>query len=123
MIWTGMKRRDFLRVAVGALGASLLPEAIGCSAMLTPGVLPDPRASGIEHVVVTMLENRSFDHFFGWLPNADAKQAGLSYTDSSGVSHGTFPLAPDYTGCGSDPDHSYGGGRVELNAGAMDGFL
>ena len=28
----------------------------------------------IDHFVVLMMENRSFDHYFGWLPNADAVQ-------------------------------------------------
>jgi phospholipase C len=37
--------------------------------------LPPPAASGIDHVVVVMMENRSFDHFLGWLPGADGRQA------------------------------------------------
>jgi phospholipase C len=33
-------------------------------------------------------------------------------------------LAPDFQGCGHiDPDHSYGGGRIQFNDGACDGFL
>lgn len=71
-----------------------------------------------------MMENRSLDHFLGWLPNADGKQAGLSYADRSGTVHNTFPLAPDFTGCSyPDPDHSYTGARTEYDNGAMDGFL
>jgi phospholipase C len=86
--------------------------------------LPKPSESGIEHVVVVMMENRSFDHFLGWLPGADGQQAGLTYYDSSGAAHTTHPLAPDYQGCSHpDPDHSYAGGRVEYNAGACDGWL
>jgi len=27
--------------------------------------LPEPGSSGIEHVIVLMMENRSFDHFLG----------------------------------------------------------
>jgi phospholipase C len=70
------------------------------------------------------MENRSFDHLLGWLPGAAGMQAGLSYTDSAGVSHATYPLAPDYQGCGHpDPDHSYEGGRVEYDGGACDGWL
>jgi phospholipase C len=58
------------------------------------------------------------------LPNADGKQAGLSYADSAGVSHATHSLSGDYTGCPHpDPDHSYGGARVEYDNGLMDGFL
>ncbi len=78
----------------------------------------------IQHVVVVMMENRSFDHFLGWVPGADGQQAGLSYLDSSGQSHATYPLAPDYQGCGHlDPDHSYEGGRIQFNGGACDGWL
>jgi phospholipase C len=71
-----------------------------------------------------MMENRSFDHLLGWLPNATGKQAGLSYKDLKGVTHSTYPLAPHYTGCHHpDPDHSYNGARMEYDSGAMDGFL
>jgi len=83
-----------------------------------------PSRSGIDHIVIVMMENRSFDHLLGWLPNADGKQAGLTYTDSAGTSHATHPLAPDFMGCTHpDPDHSWEGGRVEYDGGAMDGFL
>jgi phospholipase C len=86
--------------------------------------LPNPNNSGVEHIVVVMMENRSFDHLLGWLPNADGMQAGLSYPDAGGVEHMTAPLAPDYMGCAHpDPDHSWEGGRVEYNGGAMDGWL
>lgn len=81
-------------------------------------------ASQIEHVVVVMMENRSFDHLLGWAPGADGRQAGLSYPAPDGTSHATYPLAPDYQGCAHpDPDHSYGGGRVEYDDGACDGWL
>ncbi len=70
------------------------------------------------------MENRSFDHYLGWLPNATGRQSGLTYLDKNGVSQSTYPLAPDWTGCGhDDPDHSYDGGRTEINSGAMDGWL
>jgi phospholipase C len=86
--------------------------------------LPPPKAAGFEHVVVVMMENRSFDHFFGWLPGANGRQAGLSYRDSNGVSHSTHALPPDYQGCNFlDPGHSYGDGRVQYHNGAADGWL
>jgi phospholipase C len=86
--------------------------------------LPNPESTGIEHIVLVMMENRSCDHFLGWLPHANGKQAGLTYTDSAGVPHTTYPLAPDYQGCGrDDPDHSYTGGRVEYDGGRCDGWL
>ena len=86
--------------------------------------LPPPDAAGFEHVVVVMMENRSFDHFFGWLPGANGQQAGLSYADSAGNSHPTHYLPPDYQGCGfNDPGHSYTQGRVQYDNGKCDGFL
>jgi len=90
---------------------------------LYPG-LPAPASSGVEHVVVVTMENRSFDHLLGWLPNAVGKQAGLSFADKGGVLHPTYSLSGDFTGCPhSDPDHSYNGSRVAYDGGKMDGFL
>jgi phospholipase C len=84
----------------------------------------DPADSGIEHIVVVMMENRSFDHMLGWVPRADGEQAGLQFADETGALFSTHALAPDFQGCGhADPDHSYEGGRVELNGGACDGWL
>jgi len=114
-------RRQFLEQAAMAGGALALG---GTAALAAKPTLPNPRNSGIEHIVVMMMENRSFDHLLGWLPGADGQQAGLTYTDAAGVSHPTYPLAPDYQGClHPDPDHSYVGGRVEYNGGACDGWL
>ena len=125
-----IKRRDFLFTAAGASGAALvagatgLPGAEAFAQNLGQASLPPPEDSGIEHIVVVMMENRSFDHLLGWLPNADGMQAGLTYLDAAGVAHTTQPLAPDFQGCGHpDPDHSYDGGRVQYDGGAMDGFL
>jgi phospholipase C len=70
------------------------------------------------------MENRSFDHLLGWLPGADGKQAGLTYTDKRGVAHSTHPLAPDFQGCTHhDPEHGYFESRVAYNHGKCDGFL
>src|SRR5207237_689155 len=65
-----------------------------------------------------------FDHLLGWLAGADGRQAGLTYVDRDGQAHSTYPLAPDYQGCGHpDPDHSHQGGVIQYNGGACDGFL
>ena len=71
-----------------------------------------------------MMENRSFDHFFGWVPGADGMQAGLEFVDKQGVTQQTYPLAPEFQGCQyGDPDHSYKGGRTQFADGANDGWL
>jgi len=121
-----ISRGRFLLGSAAALG-SLSGAGAAAAALLeraTASALPPPARSGIDHVVVVMMENRSFDHLLGWLPGADGRQAGLSYVDRNGVSHATHPLAPDYQGCGHpDPDHSYAGGRVQYDNGTCDGFL
>jgi len=117
----GVSRRRFLKTATVA--------AAGCTFGINPllsKTKPGPvgNVSAIQNFIVVMMENRSFDHMMGWLPGADGRQAGLNYVDASGASHPTYPLAPDYQGCGHpDPDHSYEGGRVAFNGGACDGWL
>ena len=59
-------------------------------------VLPKPHLSGIEHLVVVMMENRSFDHMLGWLPNADGLQAGLTYWDKDGNPQPTERRPPGF---------------------------
>jgi phospholipase C len=125
-----MNRRQFTRSAVLATGGTLFGEALLrlgspriVAAQAAPS-LPAPESSGVDHIVVVTMENRSFDHFLGWLPNADGRQAGLVYTDRNGVPHSTHSLSSNYTGCpAADPDHSYTGARVEYNGGAINGFL
>jgi phospholipase C len=120
-----ISRRRFLQGAGGAAGIFALGGFARTSPALSKAAgLPLPDASGIDHVVVVMMENRSFDHFLGWYDDADGRQAGLRYFDRQGVRHTTHPLAPDFQGCDHpDPDHSYEGGRIEFNGGAADGWL
>ena len=117
-----LSRRQFLARATAA-GIGL---ALGCDERAPES--PDPTGAdadaGFDHVIVVMMENRSFDHLIGWAPNSDGKQAGLAYVDRAGATQHTYPLAPDFQGCAHpDPDHSYQGGRIQLNEGACDGFL
>ena len=63
-------RREFLKVAAGTAGvlagASALPAAVRKALEIVPhtrtGTIQD-----VEHVVILMQENRSFDHYFGTL--------------------------------------------------------
>jgi phospholipase C len=115
-----INRRQFLRTAAGAVsGAALAGSALKAQET----ALPDPASCGVDHIVVVMMENRSFDHLLGWLPGGNGQQAGLSYIDAHGESHPTQRLS-SFVGCSHpDPDHSYTGGRSEVNGGAMDGWL
>jgi phospholipase C len=121
-----LSRRALLGGAAGLAGTAGLAGAAGLAtdrAWAATAALPDPAASGIDHIVVVMMENRSFDHYLGWLPGADGRQSGLSYVDRDGARHATHHLT-DFQGCDHpDPDHSFEGGRVQYNGGRCDGWL
>jgi phospholipase C len=125
-------RRDFLqRTAVTAgmaagLGLALDPDTVVAAAAKRQRrvKLPSPRNLPIDTFVVLMMENRSFDHYLGWLPGADGRQAGLRYADRQGRKFSTHRLVNNFQGCAFlDPDHSWDGGRTEMAGGKMDGFL
>jgi phospholipase C len=129
-----MNRRRFtqtlLTTGLGAAGVAGYAARVPPHLAPAPGPLSNatnvsPSNSGIEHVIVVVMENRSFDHFLGWLPRADGIPAGLSYADTSGASHVVYPLGKDYTGCGHNvPNNSYGTPNlVAYDNGRMDGFL
>jgi phospholipase C len=122
---TQLSRRQFLYGSAAALGSlSTGGSLLGAALEAGPARrLPRPEKSGIEHVVVAMMENRSFDHFLGWLPQADGRQ-GFTYRNSQGTAFKTHALAPDFQGCAHpDPDHSYDGARIAYNDGLCDGWL
>jgi phospholipase C len=127
-----LRRREFLqRTAMAAGLAATMGTVLPADTIVAEAArrqrrvrLPSPRNMPVDTFVVLMMENRSFDHYLGWLPGADGRQAGLQYTDDNGQVHETRRLAPDWQGCGHpDPDHSRAGGVVQLNGGACDGFL
>ena len=126
----GMTRRELL--ATGAATGVLALEADplirrALAARSHPGTLSD-----IEHVVILIQENRSFDHYFGTLPGvrgfADAAPAVLA--------QGGYP-APGYEGellpfhletggmpqCFPDITHKWVPQHQSWDGGAMDGFV
>jgi phospholipase C len=123
-----LSRRTFLRLMAASGGLAVANGSGLFDALARPADaagLPAAVSTGgpIDHVVVLMLENRSFDHLLGWLPGADGNQA-RTFPAPDGNLYPNYPLAPDYQGCGySDPDHSWEGWLVEGDHGALDGFL
>jgi len=98
-----------------------------------PGALPAetlgselPRGSSIpiDHFVILMQENRSFDHYFGSLARTDDDIDGFprGYTnpDADGKPVRAFH-ATDY--CIEDVEHSWNDSHVEYNDGRNDGFV
>jgi phospholipase C len=89
-----LSRRQFLYGSAAALSSlSLGRSVLWAGPEARPVRLPRPESSGIDHIIVAMMENRSFDHLLGWLPGAGGRQAGLSYTDREGAAFKTYPLA------------------------------
>jgi phospholipase C len=122
-----LTRRKFMQLMGGATaatvagvsGADLLSRAVANAAPMVSA----SGSGGVEHVVILMMENRSFDHFLGWLPGADGR-TDLAFLSADGNVYPNYPLAPDFQGCGySDPDHSWEGWLVQHNFAKMDGFL
>ncbi|MGW4534536.1 alkaline phosphatase family protein [Nocardia sp. NPDC004340] len=112
------------RTVLAGAGALALGAVAGSTVGCTPETasMPVPAESGIDHIIVVMMENRSFDHYLGWLPGANGKQ-DLAFADRNGLVRKTFHLATTQ-GCEyHDPDHSFEGGRVEFNDGKCDGWL
>src|SRR2546426_786414 len=68
--WMSPSRRTFLSTAAaatGGLAVACADRTVGVPVLSRlAGSLPlDPQTCGIEHIVVLMMENRSFDHFLG----------------------------------------------------------
>jgi phospholipase C len=82
--------------------------------------------SRVEHIVVLMLENRSFDHMLGYLSleggrgEVDGLQAGFA-NEHDGRSYLIHHL--DSTAIADDPDHSADAVDLQLGGGRMDGFV
>src|ERR1700686_1160019 len=65
----------------------------------------------LKHIVVLMMENRSFDHMLGSLkavnPNIDGITDQLSNPDTTGASVKPLPLAEFQGQLDPDPDHHF----------------
>ncbi len=59
-------RRAFLQLMAGAAGASALPPGVA-KALAIPAARVTGTIRDVQHVVILMQENRSFDHYFGTL--------------------------------------------------------
>jgi phospholipase C len=79
----------------------------------------------IDHMVVVMMENRSFDHYFQDLPaygQPDVAVAPEDFenNDTDGVAH---PIFHQQAYCFVDTDHGYRGTHEQVGGGAMSGFV
>jgi len=109
-----MRRMIVASVLVPAL--FLAVWLAGCQASFVyPPSTQDSATSPIQHVVVIMQENRSFDNLFHDFPGADTVDVGMSL--------GTpVPLVPVSLADPLDLDHTHPGWWQDLDNGKMDGF-
>jgi phospholipase C len=70
----------------------------------------------IQHVVVIMMENRSFDNLFSGFPGADTAQSGMNYGQQ-------VQLQPVPFEQGTDIIHSHASWVTDFDNGKMDGFI
>ncbi len=78
----------------------------------------------IKHIVVLMMENRSFDHMLGALKAKDARINGLTGNESNPDTNGSIvkvQAAAKFQGeLKSDPDHHFPGVDLQIFGGAQD---
>ena len=86
---------------------------------------PSGSAIPVDHIVVLMQENRSFDHYFQKLPeygqpDVEVAPAGFTNPDMDGK-----PVAPfhDTQLCFVDTNHDWSGVHQQIGGGKMDGFF
>src|SRR5689334_21199503 len=77
----------------------------------------------LEHVVVLMMENRSFDHMLGGLKKTNPRINGLNGDESNLGKAGTKvlmqPKATFQGQFGHDPDHHFAGVDLQIFGGNM----
>ncbi len=84
---------------------------------------------GVENIVVVMMENRSFDHFFGALKRDAAYASRATVAGSTGAETNPAPTGPAVkafkatTYTHADPPHSFVASHAQFNGGKNDQFV
>jgi len=86
---------------------------------------PNGKDIPIDHVLVMMMENRSFDHYFQKLPeygqpDVEVAPAGFTNPDADG---NPVPPFHDTQYCFVDTNHEWSGSHQQYGGGKMDGFF
>jgi phospholipase C len=112
---------------------------VGSLAAATQGAsAPDGAAIPIDTIVIVMMENRSFDHYFQDLANQPGWSAGDGGATASNTSVDVAPPGASNPGiddagaqpqthgtqlCFADTNHGWDGTHQEIHDGKMDGFF
>jgi phospholipase C len=115
-------RRTFIKKG-GLAGVAILGGTLWASAPAAARARRGRSRSPIEHLVVSCQENRSFDHYFGYAAQVQAKRygppPGYTQPDAAGVGHAPFELTAMRS---ADPPHDWDSVHAQWNGGRMDGF-
>ncbi len=126
-----MPERLDRRTALKGLGAAALsPLLPGCveepGVELPTEITPELLRDRIDTVVFLMMENRTFDHFFGSLSllegrsDVDGLLEGMSNPHPDG---GVVEIHPADLACIDDPPHGWSSSHRQWGEGANDGFV
>ncbi|MCX2179695.1 phospholipase C, phosphocholine-specific [Streptomyces sp. SKN60] len=129
-----LNRRRFLQLAGGTAAFTLLSDSIARAASIpaqgTTGTVQD-----IEHIVVLMQENRSFDHYFGAMkgvrgfgdPRPVTLPSGKPVWHQSDGRTETLPFRPTSDKLGMEflqgLNHDWAGGQSAFNKGRYDNWI
>jgi len=103
-------------VAIAGCGSGgIIPSQPTSATSPAPPTSLATQPSPIQHVVIIMQENRSFDNLFNGFPGADTVLSGMSKNQ-------VVPLRPVTLSDGRDVDHSHISWWLDWNHGKMDGF-
>jgi phospholipase C len=130
-----MSRRRFLQIAGGALGSTMLSDSIA-RALAIPANRATRTLNDVEHIVVLMQENRSFDHYYGVMrgvrgfgdPHPATLPTGRPVWYQSDGTDVVLPFRPDVGGDLAltfieDLDHGWDTTHEMLNGGNWDQWI
>jgi phospholipase C len=129
-----VNRRRFLQLAGGSVAASMMSDSIA-RALAIPANHTTRSIEDIEHIVILMQENRSFDHYFGVMrgvrgfgdPHPAVLPSGKTVWNQADGANVVLPFRPDVGNLAltfiEDLDHSWEGTQQMLNGGNWDQWL
>ncbi|MEB8341951.1 phosphocholine-specific phospholipase C [Streptomyces endophyticus] len=137
-----LNRRRFLQITGAAAGTAGVATGIAAlsDSIDRAAAIPAARRSGtlddVEHIVVLMQENRSFDHYFGAMkgvrgfgdPRPVTLPSGKSvWHQADGTGKEVLPYHPDAENLGmqfiAGLNHDWGGGHKAFNDGKYDDWI
>ncbi len=117
------------RLALGLVALICVTSCVRSVSTATPSPTTGPQGAGIhkiQHVVVIMQENRSFDEYFGLYPGADGlpRQNGqFTVCIPDPANGGCMRPYHDPTDVNGGGPHGSSNAAADINAGKMDGFI